>query len=459
MGRSKFANLMASAIFFYVLSGTFHSGLEAAPFAYIPNSGDDTVSVIDIATNTVVDTIVVGPNPIGIAWHPDGSRIYIANNGTDGNNNTISVIDPTTNTVIDEFVAGPGPEGLMVHPDGKSLYVSTPGLHFLPPDCILGDEVSVVNIINDVNVVTRTIPVGDHPWGILADPDGDYVYVTNAHSETLTIIDALTNTIDEDINLGDGCDTGVDNHPVGMIKHPTQDILYIAHMHASKLSEFDLTTRTITRQVDMSVGECPDLICKHAHGLTITPDGSTIYATLFFSGEVAVVDTASFSVTTLIPIGESDRGPKGIDLSPDASTLYIASQFDDAVYVVDTASNSVVQTIPVGRTPIAFGKFIGTPVQADVSPTIESVTPRRLAKGSSITINVVGSNFVNGLTLTVSPADDSGVSVGRINVSSSNRLRAIVTVDTEANSGSYNLTVTNPDGNSSTFNRAFSVAR
>ena len=94
----------------------------------------------------------------------------------------------------------------------------------------------------------------------------------------------------------------------------------------------------------------------------------------------------------------------------------------------------------------------------DISPVIDTITPRRLAKDSSITINVVGSNFANGLTLEVNPAD-SGVSVGRINVSGSTRMRAVINVDAEASSGAYNVTVTNPDGNSSTFNRALSVAR
>ena len=33
---------------------------QAAPFAYIPNAGDNTVSVIDTATNTVTATVPVG---------------------------------------------------------------------------------------------------------------------------------------------------------------------------------------------------------------------------------------------------------------------------------------------------------------------------------------------------------------------------------------------------------------
>ena len=38
---------------------------EAAPFAYVANFTDTTVSVIDTATNTVVATVPVGNNPRG----------------------------------------------------------------------------------------------------------------------------------------------------------------------------------------------------------------------------------------------------------------------------------------------------------------------------------------------------------------------------------------------------------
>jgi YVTN family beta-propeller protein len=44
---------------------------EAQPFAYVANSGDNTVSVIDTATNTVVATLAVGSDPIKDAVGPE----------------------------------------------------------------------------------------------------------------------------------------------------------------------------------------------------------------------------------------------------------------------------------------------------------------------------------------------------------------------------------------------------
>ena len=45
--------------------GLMASPAEAAPFAYVTNGDDSTVSVIDTATNTVVATVPVGNDPLG----------------------------------------------------------------------------------------------------------------------------------------------------------------------------------------------------------------------------------------------------------------------------------------------------------------------------------------------------------------------------------------------------------
>jgi YVTN family beta-propeller protein len=62
--------------------------------AYITNSGSNTVSVIDTATNMVVATVAVGLFPSGVAVTPEGARVYVANVNSD----TVSVIATATDT-------------------------------------------------------------------------------------------------------------------------------------------------------------------------------------------------------------------------------------------------------------------------------------------------------------------------------------------------------------------------
>jgi len=57
--------------------------------AYVPNTGSNTVSVIDTTTNTVIDTMEVGKAPKDIALNPLTNRIYVANSGS----NNVSIID------------------------------------------------------------------------------------------------------------------------------------------------------------------------------------------------------------------------------------------------------------------------------------------------------------------------------------------------------------------------------
>src|SRR5579864_1110103 len=67
----------------------------SGPFAYITNSNDNTVSVVDTSSNTVTATVPVGVAPSGVAVTVDGTRVYVGNS-FDG---TVSVIATASNTV------------------------------------------------------------------------------------------------------------------------------------------------------------------------------------------------------------------------------------------------------------------------------------------------------------------------------------------------------------------------
>jgi YVTN family beta-propeller protein len=70
------------------------------------------VSVVDVARQTVIDSVVVGRRPWGIALSPDGLRLYTA----DGRSNTVSVIDTRARKVITAIPVGERPNDLLYIP-------------------------------------------------------------------------------------------------------------------------------------------------------------------------------------------------------------------------------------------------------------------------------------------------------------------------------------------------------
>ena len=153
--------------------------------AYI-TSLNNTVSVIDTATDTISATIPVGLAPEGVAVSPDGSKVYVTNL----NSNTVSVIDTATDTVNATIPVGLAPFGVAVSPDGSKVYVTH-------------NESSTISVIDTAtNTVSATITVGPNPLGVAVTPDGSKVYVANESANTVSVIDTATNTVIATIPVG-----------------------------------------------------------------------------------------------------------------------------------------------------------------------------------------------------------------------------------------------------------------
>ena len=104
------------------------SSVSGQHYAYISNMGvfgnpnNTDMSVIDLATNTVVATVPVGTNPQGVSVNPAGTMVYVANTGS----NDYTVIDTTTYKAT--TIPGPGgvgATGAAVHPDGTRIETGT----------------------------------------------------------------------------------------------------------------------------------------------------------------------------------------------------------------------------------------------------------------------------------------------------------------------------------------------
>lgn len=92
--------------------------------AQTPNANGDVVLVIDTATNTVSHGIGVGWGPEGVAFNPNPGLPYAY--VTNSNDSTVSIIDTQTWTVVGTFAAGAGGDdtlGIAVSPDGLNVYL------------------------------------------------------------------------------------------------------------------------------------------------------------------------------------------------------------------------------------------------------------------------------------------------------------------------------------------------
>jgi YVTN family beta-propeller protein len=148
--------------------------------------------------------------PIGLALDAQGKTLWAVLNLR----NSLAQIDLETGQVVREIAVGSAPYGVVLL--GDKAYVSNwagrhPGKNDASAASGDGSPVRVDRkrfIANDgsVSVVDlkagkelTQIVVGLHPAGIIATPDGRYVLVANANSDTVSVIDTHSNQVVETI--------------------------------------------------------------------------------------------------------------------------------------------------------------------------------------------------------------------------------------------------------------------
>ena len=177
-------------------------------------------------------------------------------------------------------------------------------------------------------------------------PDGSRLYVTNAFSNALLVIDAINHNIVETIDVG--------VVPIDVVIHPNGSRVYVTNRDSATVSVIDTATNTVIGS-PIPVGDTPE-------GIAISPDGTRIYVANQAQGgfgTVTVIDSTNDSVVTTVPIG-SGSGPSGIAVHPDGSRVYVAnvgtgSSPGNTVTIIDTATNVIIKNVTVGTAPRHLG--------------------------------------------------------------------------------------------------------
>ncbi len=411
--------------------------------AFVANYNAGTVSVIDTISDKVTDTLTVGANPRALAITPDGSKVYVANNGSnsvsvintadnsvesiavdnfpyaiaitpDGtkayvvNSKEVQVIDVASDTVTMSLLVGNNPTAIVITPDGSKAYVANS----------TGDSVSVISTVTDT--VSSTISVGNFPCAIAITPDGTKAFVVNNNNGTVSVITTENDKVSTRIFVG--------NNPCAIAITPTGNKAYVANRNDMTISVINTTLNVVSGTI--AVGNFPDVIA-------ITPNGAKTLIVNNNSGKISVINTANDVVIASLTVGNN---PCALALTPEGTKAYVANNTSGNVSVINTVTH-VVAAISTGN----FSEAIAiVPDQAPLAKFSFDSNDSPITFDASASVSPVGTivnyfwDFGDGHTL--------------------NTVEAI-TMHSYAAAGSFNvtLTVTGSGGTSTVHNYQFST--
>jgi YVTN family beta-propeller protein len=281
--------------------------------------------------------IHVGDTPGLLALSPDGTRLVVANRGSD----SISVIDTATNTkVTPDITVGDSPSTADFTPDGSAVYVVNFGTG------TQGYSLSRVSLLNNSVVTIPISGAGLAAMGPANTPAAGRLYLTNFAMNTVSIVDTATNTV-----LPGSIPVG--QSPLDLAVSPSGQRVYVANATGHSLSVISTASNIVTATVPLAIAPG----AAGPGGLAVTPNGKFVYATVLdanpvLPGAVWVIDTATNTVSAPpIPVGVQ---PQAIAVSPDGSVVYVANAVSNTVSAISTATNTVIKTFTVGVGPIGL---------------------------------------------------------------------------------------------------------
>ena len=325
------------------------SASAATDLVYITNSAGDSVHVIDPKTNKVVQTIRNVEGAHGVTFSPDGSRVYISSELTE----TLDAYDQKTGALIKKVKLSNHPNNIAVGKDGRILV----GIS-------RGD--GAVDIIDPVKLeVTKTIPVKGRVHNIYTTPDGKFLVVGSVANSYFTVIDLQKDQIawEYDYDLGVRPMT-IETNPDGSTKRVFIQISELDGFSVLDFAQRKEVQRVKFQNIRSGVDVDPGREDAPAHGLGVSPDGKTLWATSIPQNAVFIYDLTTPELKQIgyvsLPTVEIAGKPLGgavanwVTFSNDGQ-IYISNSGLKSVTAIDMATRKIKAVIPVGEVPKRIG--------------------------------------------------------------------------------------------------------
>lgn len=313
------------------------------PLAYV-GTANDSVSIIDTGTNRVIGAVPIPFQPTFIAVAPDAKHVYVT-----GNDNlnypgsySVAVIATATEKVVATIPNLPQlAAGIVVSPDGSRVYVASGYTD------IADTIVSVIDTAT--NTLRKNIAVPDSsiaPGGVVVSTDGKKLYVPIDQGHAVSGFVALIDTTTYNVSRIEVPTAALDQYQAAAIA-PDNTKLYTTAFISSPsgsnvIAIFNPATGALIKKI-------PQVMTVS----TFSPDGQQLYG--LGLGGVAALEVSTDVARPAVP---NLRGATSFALTPDGRHFYITDSTSSSVAVADTTTGTVSTVIgglnaagPIGLAP------------------------------------------------------------------------------------------------------------
>jgi YVTN family beta-propeller protein len=231
------------------------------------------VARLDLATNTVTDTIPVGPLPAHITFNAAGTKAYVPHQS----GGSVGTIDVATNTLTSSIAVSGAPLPVAISADGNTLFTTTDV-----------DRLYKINLTTATVVDSIALPATSHH--LLMHPNDTLLYVATRDGGSVLEVDWRSMAIVRTFTLG--------GQPQGMAMSLDRQELYVADEAQGVLRIVTLATGATPTPVALAGG---------GEGLALSADGTKLYVGLVFAGKVQVIDRVSRTILRTIFTGGTPR--------------------------------------------------------------------------------------------------------------------------------------------------------
>ena len=294
--------------------------------------------------------VPVGDLPLSLVESPDGRSLFVASNGFE--RPAIVVVDPDQLYVRGSIVLDHAWLGLAWHPDGERLYVSgganstihelrwRDGVLSRNVDLVVGRPFEPISQWDGNENPTAHNFIG----GVAVSPDGDRLYAIDVVGQALSMVDLASGRVTRTIEFP--------AEPYTVAVSHDGDTLFVSLWGGSKVLMYDAWT--LEPAGEIATGE-------HPNAMVLSNDDARLFVACANTNAVSVIDVDRRRVVEQIGVAMFPDAPPGstpnsVSLSADGTRLLVANADNNVVAVVDVAkpgASAVLGFIPTGWYPTA----------------------------------------------------------------------------------------------------------